>query len=394
VAHDGLTAAAGARGGVVPGGDTRRPRFVARWDLDKTYLRTDFDTLRDIVRTALERPDQKRTVPGAAALLRELGRAGVETHILSGSPEQLRARIEAKLRLDGARWTSLTLKPNLSNMLRLRFRALRGQLGYKLPALLLRRCELSSQRDARGELVREVLLGDDAEADAFVYSLYADVCRGVVEPAQLAEILRIGGAYDDSIREATRFASYVERGEVVERILIHLDRQSSPADFKPFGRRVVPFYNYLQAAFILHEDGRLPADAVLRVALDLLVSHNFDPSALARSFLDLSRRGHLTGSRIPELDEALGEMLSARRIAGASELVTMMEGVTGAGSTPAAPPVGARRSVPPPSQSPAAAAAAAVPPARGPLLPGDERDPAIDYVAMVAHHNPRRSRRK
>src|SRR5215210_2857367 len=145
------------------------PRFIARWDLDKTYLRTDFDTLRDLVRTAIERPDQKRTVPGAAPLLRELGRAGVEIHILSGSPEQLRARLEEKLRLDGARWASLTLKPNLQNLLRLRFRALRGQLGYKLPSLLQRRCELRRQRDADGQLVREVLLGDDAEADAFVY---------------------------------------------------------------------------------------------------------------------------------------------------------------------------------------------------------------------------------
>jgi phosphatidate phosphatase APP1 len=151
-------------------------RFIARWDLDKTYLRTDFDTLRDLVRTAIERPDQKRTVPGAAVLLRELGRAGVETHILSGSPEQLRGRLEQKLRLDGARWASLTLKPNLENMLRLRFRALRGQLGYKLPALLRRRCELENPRDASGALVQEVLLGDDAEADAFVYSLYADIC--------------------------------------------------------------------------------------------------------------------------------------------------------------------------------------------------------------------------
>src|SRR5438046_1002567 len=124
----------------------RLPRFIARWDLDKTYLRTDFDTVRDLVRTAIERPDQKRTVPGAAPLLRELGRAGVEIHILSGSPEQLRSRLEEKLRLDGARWSSLTLKPNLENLLRLRFRALRGQLGYKLPALLRRRCELETQR--------------------------------------------------------------------------------------------------------------------------------------------------------------------------------------------------------------------------------------------------------
>ena len=32
---------------------------IARWDLDKTYLRTEFDSLRDLVKTALERPDQK-----------------------------------------------------------------------------------------------------------------------------------------------------------------------------------------------------------------------------------------------------------------------------------------------------------------------------------------------
>ena len=64
---------------------------------------------------------------------------------------------------------------------------------------------------------------------------------------------------------ALRFAGYVVKGPVVQRILIHLDRQSSPADFRLFGDRVVPFYNYLQAAFVLQEDGRIPARAVLRV---------------------------------------------------------------------------------------------------------------------------------
>ena len=299
------------------------PPFIARWDLDKTYLRTDFDTVRDLLRTAIERPDQKRAVPGAAALMRELGRAGVEIHILSGSPEQLRSRLEEKLRLDGARWASLTLKPNLENLLRLRFRALRGQLGYKLPALLRRRCELRSQRDASGELVREVLLGDDAEADAFVYSLFADICTGAVEPAELADIMKRGGAYDDTIADSTRFASYVEKGQVVERILIHLDRQSSPSDFRMFGARVVPFYNYLQAAFVLHEDGRIPAKSVLRVAQDLAFAHNFDPSALARSYLDLSRRGHVSGKGIPDLVAAYGDV-ARRRGAGASEIAELV----------------------------------------------------------------------
>src|SRR5262252_2805928 len=120
---------------------------IARWDLDKTYLRTEFDTLRDLVRTALERPDQKRTNPGASTLLREMGRSGISVHILSGSPEQMRRRLEDKLRLDGITWDSFTLKPNLQNVLRLRFRAVRDQLGYKLPALLRARARLSEAGD-------------------------------------------------------------------------------------------------------------------------------------------------------------------------------------------------------------------------------------------------------
>lgn len=342
-----------------------RPRFIARWDLDKTYLRTDFDTLVDLVRTAIERPDQKRTVPGAAALLRELGRAGVETHILSGSPEQLRSRIVEKLRLDGVKWASLTLKPNLRNMLLLRFRALRGQLGYKLPALLLRRAELEPQVDRDGVLVKEVLLGDDAEADAFVYSLYADLCAGAVKAEDLPRLLEKGGAYKDAIRESERYLSYIQRGDAVERILIHLERQSAPSDFRVYGKRVVPFYNYLQAAFILHEDGRIPARAVLNVATELTVAYNFDPTALARSFADLARRGHVTGRGIPELEQAFSEELAAKRLTAASDLSAMIEQL-------------GDLSIPPPSVPPGA-----------PRPP-----PEVDYEQLVEHHNPRRAKRR
>src|SRR5271166_4590283 len=136
---------------------------IARWDLDKTYLRTEFDSLRDLVRTALEPADQKRTNPGASTLLREMVRAGVRVHILSGSPEQMRRNLEDKLRLDGIQWDSLTLKPNLQNLLRLRFRAVRDQLGYKLPALLRARAALALGGEP-GPGVKETLFGDDAEA--------------------------------------------------------------------------------------------------------------------------------------------------------------------------------------------------------------------------------------
>src|SRR3954468_317548 len=147
--------------------------YVARWDLDKTYLRTEFTTLRDLWKTAFERPEQKRTVPGASTLLREIAATGASVHILSGSPEQLRAKLEQKLRLDGARWDTFTLKPNLRNVLRLRFRAVRDQVGYKLPALLHARASLNASGNLDTVPLHEILVGDDAESDALVYSIYA-----------------------------------------------------------------------------------------------------------------------------------------------------------------------------------------------------------------------------
>lgn len=336
------------------------PPFIARWDLDKTYLRTDFDTLRDLIRTAVERPDQKRTVPGAATLLRELGRAGVETHILSGSPEQLRSRVEEKLRLDGARWASLTLKPNLQNIMRLRFRALRGQLGYKLPNLVSLRSEMDFQRNSAGEVVPEVLLGDDAESDAFVYSLYAEICLGTVDENLVRKIMRLSGAYEDTIDDTLRFSRLIDRGKVVERILIHLDRQSAPSEFDVYGPRVVPFYNYMQAAFVLHEDDRLSASAVLRVATDLVVAHNFDDGSLSRSYLDLARRGHVSGRGITDLVRAARELTQRGRVAGASEISAMASALADM------VPLAKRR--PPP-------------------------DRAIDFVGLAATHNKRRAKK-
>jgi hypothetical protein len=267
--------------------------FVTRWDLDKTYLRTDFDTLPDLVRTAFERPDQKRAVPGATALLAALGQTGARIHILSGSPRQMRRRLEDKLRLDRVRWDELTLKPNLSNFLRLRLRALRDQLGYKLPALLTARVR---DQGTDGSGPSEVLVGDDAEADAFVYSLYADICEGAVEAPELRKILDAGHVYADQRAVCLTAFERIVRGPSVERILIHLDRQSPPSNFDAFRPRVVPFFNYLQAAFVLAEDGRLGGSAVLDVASVMMVRYGFDAEALGRSYLDLLRRRHARGT--------------------------------------------------------------------------------------------------
>jgi hypothetical protein len=298
-------------------------RHIARWDLDKTYLRTEFDTLRDLVRTALERPDEKRTNPGAATLLREMVRSGISVHILSGSPEQMRRRLEDKLRLDGIKWDSFTLKPNLTNLLKLRFRAMRDQLGYKLPALLDARTRATPPALDDPDIRHETLFGDDAEADAYVYSLYADVIAGKVDDETLLRICSRGNMYEDVIESVTQSVQRMTREDAVERILIHLERQTPPDDFAAYGKRAVPFYNYFQAALVVQEDGRIPAEAVLRVAVELVVQHRFDGDALARSYLDLARRGHLRGTGASALAEALEDWSHHDAVPGLTELRQM-----------------------------------------------------------------------
>ena len=258
-----------------------------RWDLDKTYLRTEFDTLRDLLSRAFERAKDKHTVPGASALLREIRAtqpAGL--YILSGSPEQMRRVLEAKLRLDGVTWDGFTLKPSLKQLLRGHFKFLRDQVGYKLNALLGSREVLPGYTD-------EILFGDDAETDAFVYSLYADLCAGRVGPEVLTQVLERAAVRAEEIPELLKLSGRLPRRDHCLRIFIHLDRISSLDPFAEYGMRVVPFYNYFQPAVVLVEMGAIEAKAALRVAAELVIDQAFSPEALLASFMEIARRGHV-----------------------------------------------------------------------------------------------------
>ncbi|RAL23883.1 hypothetical protein DL240_06970 [Lujinxingia litoralis] len=278
-------------------------RHIYRWDLDKTYLRTEFDSLRDLIRTALQTPEEKVNVPGVVTLLKELthqndGSRAMVTFI-SGSPSQMRPKLERKFEIDGIRPDVFILKPTLQNILKGRFRAVRGQVGYKLENLLKVR--------EGGPAAPETLFGDDAEQDAFIYSLYADLAGGKVERDGLFEILdraQVYSATRASILE--RFARMRVDGNV-GRIFIHLDRHSAPGRFWVYGPRVVPITNYFQAALVLYADESLAVEPVFRVAAGMMLEHGYGVGELANSFQDLIRRRHLDREAIDRLaDEAHG----------------------------------------------------------------------------------------
>ena len=295
---------------------TPPPRHVYRWDLDKTYLKTEFDTLKQLLRSAFEGAEAKQSIPGASVLLRELrAGGGARVCFISGSPRQMRRVLTKKLHLDGIEFDEFILKPNLRNMLTGRFRAMREQVGYKLPALLAGRSGLPPE-------TRETCFGDDAEADGFIYSLYGDIIAGRVRRRLLEEILERAGAYEDDAQRAVTLAESLPTSEAVQRIFIHLDRRSPTSRFDRYGTRLVPVFNYFQAAMVMFEDQQLKAPSVVRVALEMVDRYGYTIDALRNSLQDLLRRGRLhratAGALADQLTEAgipqLGALPKAREL--------------------------------------------------------------------------------
>lgn len=275
------------------------PRRIYRWDLDKTYLQTEFDTFAQLMKTAFQKAHEKKAVPGAAALIRELRANGhSRLCIVSGSPTQMRAVLMEKLKLDGIEFDELVLKDNLRNLVRGRFKAMRGQVGYKLPVLLESRARAPAEAE-------EVLFGDDAEADAFIYSLYADmVSRRVSEPI-VYRVLESAEVYSDDIERVMDVWRSIAPADPVRRIFIILDRLTPPASFSKYGPRVVPIFNYFQAALVLLGDKHLSAPQVLKVMIELVQTAGYNLLTLSNSFQDLLRRGLPLADVAQALVEAL-----------------------------------------------------------------------------------------
>lgn len=337
------------------------PRHTFRWDLDKTYLRTEFDSFRDLAKSAIETAADKRAFPGATALLRALRQDGHRVCIVSGSPTQMRQVLAAKLALDGVDYDEFVLKNNLKNILRGRFRSLRAQIPYKLPAMLQSRIGATAPA--------ETLFGDDAEADAIIYSLYADVIAGRVSLADLERVLVASRAYEDDTARILELARRVPKGEVVRRMFIHLDRRSPTLPFRRFGPRLVPVFNYFQAALVLYEDKVLSARQVIFVALEMLDSKQYELGHLATSVQDVIRRYRMHRETALQLVAEATEAARSGALSGRTDL--------------------------PPFDDIAAAFRTRVRELGNAPAPEDEAPVQLDYVRLVdEEHEHRRTRRK
>jgi hypothetical protein len=262
---------------------------VFRWDLDKTYLVSHFESLRELIRIPFESGSDKRAVPGVISLIRALrerseGRGQrTSVHFLSASPPQIGGAIREKLDLDGIIYDGITFKHQMRHLIRARFDIVREQIGYKLDRLLAGAAESRPG-------TQELLFGDDWESDPFIYSLYADVLAGRVTRRQLLGLLERAGVHKTFVQSIDeRVESFQHDRPEVRVVGIHILRQRPAAarDLNAFGRRLIWFDNYFECALALYARGWLDPRDVVAVALQI----GLGPDELARGFNTVVERG-------------------------------------------------------------------------------------------------------
>jgi hypothetical protein len=244
------------------------------WDIDKTYLLTEFERLRDLVRGAIELAIDKRARPGAAALLRALRRgpgmtsARTPLYFVSASPPELRRVIEGKMLLDGVEWDGIAFKDQLALVRSGRFREVRRHVAYKLSALLAYRAEWPAG-------AREWLFGDDAESDPDVFTTYARIRAGELRGLALEkELARLEVVRRDrrAIRELEAFAarhSPAPPGGSVEAIYVFRAAREPRKDLEEDYPLVTQVADAAALARLLFGRGRIAASALAEVEREM-----------------------------------------------------------------------------------------------------------------------------
>ncbi|MGH7822067.1 MAG: phosphatase domain-containing protein, partial [Candidatus Binatia bacterium] len=281
-----------------------RTLAIFRWDLDKTYLRTEFESFRELIRVPFQSAADKVDVPGVVELIRALRQCAqaagreVRVYFLSASPPQIARAIREKFELDGIEIDGIVFKDQLQILMRGRFRSLREQTGFKLAELLRGRVGVPPESV-------EYLFGDDWETDPIIYSLYADLLAGRLDRDGVWQVLEAIPVDRQWRQQIEGLLPQVPQAEAVRRIFINLERRTPPGSFHAFGRRLVPTFNYFQTAACLYEEGVIDVDAVERVGRALVSRESYSREMLENSLGDVCRRGHLGLRARDELAEEL-----------------------------------------------------------------------------------------
>jgi hypothetical protein len=235
------------------------PVFI--WDIDKTYLSTNFSSLQGLSRIPLEFAVDKQAIAGMPECLRGIRRGPgpgygcVPLYFVSASPPQLRGVLEHKMILDGVEFDGITFKDWWQIMKKGRPKRILDQVGFKVCALLEGR--------QRRPLATEYLFGDDAESDADAFSLYAGLVHEGMSYGEARDRMADTGMREDNQRCALALLDRLpEKRGKVKKVFIHLETGTPPEQYDRFESLVAPVRGGLQLGLALFALGLVDEDTV------------------------------------------------------------------------------------------------------------------------------------
>jgi hypothetical protein len=255
-------------------------------DIDKTYLETNFETIKDLVQTAFERAEDKETVAGAREFLQicrwgsplvdDQGEFPNGLHFVSSSPPQIRETLHRKLILDRIDWCSDTFKDQSYNLIKGRLSLLKNHIAYKSLAIF----EILHNFPKGREFV---LVGDNAEFDVFIYVGLRNYLAGGFDLDQYMNYLNVAvddKMVTDSLRQIFAHKPSVE----IDHILIREAPGYSAFSPMIFSEGVLFFRNYFESAVAMYEASIFGFSSLLWLVVTL---HNDYGMALKPMALNL-----------------------------------------------------------------------------------------------------------
>lgn len=234
-------------------------------DIDKTYLETNYETLRGMAQIMLESAADKKTVNGAREFLRALkfqdhppicvhGKT-IPLHFVSSSPPQLRAVLEHKMAMDHLICASHSFKDQIYNLKKAKLSLLKHQVPYKLAAIL-------SICDTCTNLKHLILIGDNAESDPYIYTLVKAIITNRISKPHIIQCLKYLDVPEETTTEIlTKLTLFAKKHppQVIIAIRKAYDLKQDPS---PLDDDIFWFNHYWNLAITFYHLGFLKAPAI------------------------------------------------------------------------------------------------------------------------------------
>ena len=222
-------------------------------DVDKTYLNTDFESIKGLMWIPFEVAVDKVTIGRMNYIYQGLrfGRGDLPQFtplfFVTASPPLVYKALSSKMLRDGVEYDAIIMKDQPELFKKLKFYQLKTQVTYKLYALF------EMMRLLPGKNYSLLLLGDDTESDMKIYTLFKRIVEEKPPVFKVADLLLENGVEIDYLEGLLRLIREFDKNIKIRYIFIYLTKKEFLVS--EGGAPVIQYSSTDQLATFLHRKG-------------------------------------------------------------------------------------------------------------------------------------------